>query len=712
MMRTDAKVAIAYGSNAMRKVAEGLCAKLKAYQQFGYPVSVSIVAEDIEELEKHPPAGKSVDDYIREKMEHYFSDFDYAIFLFDERGVAIPEGETEKTPLVSSNLIFEYGLASSAFINQELKYIYCFAPKEISGNSLQYVKNLNFKYFYKLLKDKKCDVEAITDMIIQDYIHYNSYTVETDGQTVAVREGIWFSFYGLPKKLPKLTKDASGGYSIAEEIKIIDPMDAESAENKYWADMCKLQPSGVRVALDDEDEDLSKLFKTEYKRFGDAQENLSRRLLYIVDRAVFIMYLRQENYWDDIVFNGYEDGRGTRCPSLYKMRKEYIASIGVDEKDDYYIKAIKALHGVFMYQRLSRPPIRLYGADSTTKQPYLNILANLLSPASNMGASKANRMVYCLATDYLALIHHKQALKALGAIIGRDREYYLDNSEDYNLLASLLSDKAKSKEKASDLKNAIEHFSTAAKLFDDVAKCQEMLQNDDHNEGYRYIWKSYALYNQARCEFMIHLIESLAHNVGSSKYITEASSKLALNWEVDMRASVESRQEDYMFFKGRILFPGFITFNLQAEYYHAFYEYELSSLIELKANPAYKPRPFLGYEKFQDWKDANLTITDVLAVDGKVARLSKLKDAYFDAEIASLLSSFPDEETRKKVVELLQPLKKAAVAEDEAAYDKTTKGFEAETRVGIEYVIGLLPKLTGEFRGKFFYSREATKKAK
>ena len=153
MMRPDAKVAIAYGSNTMSEVAKVLCAKLTAYQQAGYPVSVSIVAEDIKELKKRVPAKKSVDDYIREKMEHYFSDFDYAIFLFDVKGTATPEGETKSTPLVSSNLIYEYGLASSAFINQELKYVYCFAPEEISGKALQYVKNLNFKYFCELLAD-------------------------------------------------------------------------------------------------------------------------------------------------------------------------------------------------------------------------------------------------------------------------------------------------------------------------------------------------------------------------------------------------------------------------------------------------------------------------------------------------------------------------------------------------------------------------------
>lgn len=413
-----------------------------------------------------------------------------------------------------------------------------------------------------------------------------------------------------------------------------------------------------------------------------------------------------------IIYNGFPvasaNGRTTHQASLYNIAQSL-------SDNDYYIKAIKALHGVFMYQRLSRPPVSLYGVDSKTQRPHLDIIADLLRPASEMGAGKANRMIYCLATDYLALVHHKKATKAMGAIIGQEREYYLDNSGDFELLKSLLSNKEKAKEKAADLRDAVKHFSATAKLLDDVGKCQNALQGKEDNEGFRYIWASYALYNQARCEFMIHLIESLSIAVKPSKFVDGEDSLLASRWHTDMRAAVDSRQVDYTYFCDRKLvpgFPGFITFNLQAEYYHAFYEYELSSLVEMKINPGYRPKPFANYQKFQDWKDANLTITDVLSVDGKVARLSKLKEAYVDEEIALLLSGISDEDTRKKIAEILKPLKNAAVAEDEDAYDranaKIAKEVEIEGKVGVEYIVGLIPKLTGELRGKFFYSKKTS----
>jgi len=361
-----------------------------------------------------------------------------------------------------------------------------------------------------------------------------------------------------------------------------------------------------------------------------------------------------------------------------------------------------------MYQRLSRPPISLFDEDSETKRSYLDIISGFLKPVSEMGSGKANRMVYCLATDYLALVHHKKATKALGAIIGMNREYYLDNSGDFDLLSSLLSDKTKTKEKVNDLNSIVNHFSTAARLFDGVVKCQDQLQKEEHNEGYRYIWKGYALYNQARCEFMIHLIESLANNVNSSKFISKEDHDLALLWEENMRTSVISRKENYVYFNKRPLFPRFITFNLQAEYYHAFYEYELSSFIKFKIDPNYEPKSFVDYQKFQDWKNANLAITDVLSVDAKVSRLNKLKEVYFDSEIESLVSNIADENKRKDIIEKLQPMKKAAIDEDVKKFNKITKGFEIEPELGLEFTDGQIPKFIARIRGKVSFSKETT----
>ncbi|MDR0948092.1 MAG: hypothetical protein LBM69_01085, partial [Lachnospiraceae bacterium] len=98
-------------------------------------------------------------------------------------------------------------------------------------------------------------------------------------------------------KLPKLSKDENGLYRLLGEIAVADPMDI-SKNNTYWPDLKKLQPSGIRISLSDQDEALNELFLKEYSRFDFASENQSdhimgRRILYIIDRAVFIMYLRQ-----------------------------------------------------------------------------------------------------------------------------------------------------------------------------------------------------------------------------------------------------------------------------------------------------------------------------------------------------------------------------------------------------------------------------------
>lgn len=706
-MRPDVKIAIAYGSNAQSKVADLLKNKLLAYQKQGYPVSVSIVKEDIEELKKNLPSGANPETAIRKRMEKYFSGFDYAIFLFDTKGKAIPEGETEESPLISSNLIFEYGLASSAFINQELKTIYCFAPAEITGKALQYVKNFNFKYFSEILKEKANDIEAQTDLIIQDYIHCNKYN----------KTGIYFSFYGLPEVLPKLDKNQQGEFIVQGDIQISDPMSDKSDNNNYWADLRKLQPAGIRVSLDTQDNALNELFKKEYQRFYDAPENqtehiLGRSLLYIIDRAVFIMYLRQEDYWDDVVYNGYANPQNphSQRKSLYEVRLDYLKSRNLNIGNDYYIKAIKALHGVFLYQKYSRPEKKdkpLSG--KLLKDNNLDEIGSFLYPAFELGSGAANRMIFCLAADYLALVKHKLATKTLGEFIG-EKEFCLDNMEHMNKLTNALKKYKNSEGKTDILKKVLETFYEAVTIFKQVVECQKMLQNEEYNFGYRYTWKSYALYNQARCEFMIYLIDSIYTKETSQSITTFVDNNIietSKDWYDDLRQSVNSRKEDYEFFQKQPLFPQFITFNLQAEYYLAFYEYELSCLIEKELNPDFPTEAFTDYDKFEDWKNANLIITDVLSVDGKVARLNKFKEKSFDkdfAPIKNIIDNLP-EDKKKIFTDWSENLKSAVISEDESKFNEIVKkGFEIEPEIGFDSM-GPVAKI----KLKFFYSKESSR---
>jgi hypothetical protein len=297
MMRPDLNIAIAYSGKHQSKVAEYLQQKLKAYAASGYPVSVSLIKEELIELERdknRSNTGKSVDTLIAEQMAVYFSSFDCAIFLFDTNGIAHPLDGTE-SDLLSSNLIYEYGLASSAFINKDTtsfgqknlmngKHIICFSPKEISGNSLKYIKGLDLKIYDKVFPDDyEYDADKQSDYIIQYYIHKN-----------IIRE----KFYGMPDELPNLTY--RNGVPYSENLGIKNPM-ALTVDNDYWSDLNQLQADSIRIELDVDSAVLNTAFTNEYNKFekADTFHNnsefvLARRILYIVERAVFIVYLRCE----------------------------------------------------------------------------------------------------------------------------------------------------------------------------------------------------------------------------------------------------------------------------------------------------------------------------------------------------------------------------------------------------------------------------------
>jgi len=130
------------------------------------------------------------------------------------------------------------------------------------------------------------------------------------------------------------------------------------------------------------------------------------------------------------------------------------------------------------------------------------------------------------------------------------------------------------------------------------------------------------------------------------------------SWYNDLREAVSSRRQDYIDFQNQEklpLFPQFITFNMQAEYFHALYEYELSCLIEKQINPEFEAEDFPNYENFQTWQKENLTITDVLSVSGKVERIEKLKADYVREEVKRLVEKLvTDEKERDTVYRQLQ----------------------------------------------------------
>ena len=357
---------------------------------------------------------------------------------------------------MSVNLLYEYGLASSSFINRlDKQRIYCFSPSKIDIESLQYIKGIDLVQYDKFLPDDYKDnvekqMDYITDYIIENYVHDK------------ILKNL---FYGLPEKLPLLAK-RKDGYVVKGNLLTDDndPMTL-SENNTYWANLKELQPSGVNILLDEQDEALNTLFENEYERFEDSKENhpehiLGRRLLYIVDRAVFIMYLRQEDYWDKEVEKLYEN-RVRMLNKNEKISKEEV-------KKDYYIKAIQALRGVFLYQMCSRPKKEEYPLSGTLFEN-LEKIEKLLKPISQITDKKGNRMIYCMAVDYLALVYHKKATKKFGEIIGKN-DFYLDNNEHYTLLEQKLKESQDNKKLTDLIKQTVKLFFDAASLFKNLSR--------------------------------------------------------------------------------------------------------------------------------------------------------------------------------------------------------------------------------------------------
>ena len=401
---------------------------------------------------------------------------------------------------------------------------------------------------------------------------------------------------------------------------------------------------------------------------------------------------------------------------MLEIRLDFLKSNNSDTENDYYVKAIEALHGVFLYQKCSRPKDKdkllsgmLFKADNLSK------IIKLLRPVTELGKDEkgddlGNKMIFCLTADYLALGYHKKATKLLGEFIGESVEFYLDNISHMKSLHNALKD---CKEGNDTIKTVLQLFYDASTLFKKVVDYQKKLQSKKFNFGYRYIWENYALYNQARCEFIIYLVNAIYKKETSlsiTKFINEQIIDAGKDWNENLIKSVNSRREDYEYFqdpKNVPLFPQFITFNLQAEYYHASFEYELSCFIAKQLNPNSQMEEFSDYEQFQNWKKSNLTITDVLSVDGKVARIKKFKsENIFEYDLLPFINDVENmvTDTAKKntLIEWSENLKNVTI-DNKRDFDKVVKrglSFkELEAEFGIN-ILGFIANIKAKWEKK------------
>ncbi|MCL1977722.1 MAG: hypothetical protein FWG55_06470 [Candidatus Bathyarchaeota archaeon] len=706
MMRPDINIAIAYGSIAQSRLAEKLANKLCEYRRKGYPVSVSMVKEDIKQIKKSPRQGNnsaSHDVRIQKKMETYFSNFDVAIFLFDQKGTANIEYECidpkthekminyKKCPTLSLNLLYEYGLASSMFINHELKFLYCFARSRIQiEDSLDYVKNIGMRYFDEEFPDY--DDDKIAQAIIEQCIH--DMPVYSDENNSLEYKGVRTMFYKMDKPLPPLGTD----------IKLENPLERDA--NTYWPDLTQLKTGGIHVPLgtdgfsqsvDAESSALGDYFEKEYKRFGKnmsiSEYELSRRILYIVDRAVFIMYLRKETYWDERAEELYNI-RSNQLNTGEAKKHEINPTPDAADRDDYYLQTITALRGVFQYQKSVRSK-RLFND--------LEDIIKKLKPIVDLGDLLGNKMVYCLSADYLALCYHKKATKMLSELIGIDRLFLLDNLDDLESLHKHLT----SDSNCRDLLESIKLFIKGVELFKTVVRCQERMQSSAYNPKAKYIWKSYALYNQARCEFIVYLIGTLYKMSCCTKNQVdgEVSDLISQgsNWGDNLQNAVYSRCDDVNLLKKQESFPKVILFNLNAEYFHALFEYNLSCIVAKHFDANFHAEQ-MSNKGFDDWKNSNLTISDVLDVGSKSDKIKRLNEFFdkeqFNKEIQEaikLISSISDI-SKQDQAKLKEILEKANEAYSQGSYSKKKANKEEWNKLNIaekaEKVVTIMARLT------------------
>lgn len=674
-MRPDINIAIAYSGKHQTEVAEVLRNKLNAYIENGYPVSVSLVRERIDEIGINYATRQDGQDRavrIAMAMENYFSDFDCAIFLFDTNGKALPT-HGDAAPLLSSNLIYEYGLASSHFINREIdilndtamtintptndKRIFCFSPTEINVNTLKYIRGIDLIRYDTDFGEYGKNIDKQTEYIITKYIH----------KLIVLKAG----FYGLPERLPALVFE-NGKYALQSQLEIRDLME-RTPNNEYWPDLKKLQPGGVRVALDTDSSALNNAFNEEYKRFEkvanpSSEYVMARRIMYIVDRAVFFMYLREENMWRE------------KVKALKVERETVVRRNGDKITSDFYWQVLDGLCSVFDYQSYTHLK-KIYEDDN------LERILKSLQPIVDNGCGCGNRMIYCLFADYMALTYHKLAMRELKDILGHD--FYLDKFDHIENFRNYV----KSNPNSENVKSIIKYLGKAIVLLDSVVETANGIQEIESNGV--YIWQSYALYNQARCEFMLHLLDVFMRDCDfNSTEITvllNTHKEHFSHWDKHLLSSVYSRRDDYNQFKEISLFPQILRFNFKAEFYHAEFEYELACLIDRYFNSANavisNDKYDFEYKKqgFKKWKDDNLTITDVLSVDGKVSRIEALNPIVAEKDIQRVFDAIVEklnlpikkaEELRKSLYDITPIVKKAMLTEDSVYFSEAKHKIE------------------------------------
>jgi hypothetical protein len=675
MMSPDVRIAIAYGSSRSKEVANTIVSELRKLSTDGYPVSVEFVDNKRDEfitkmrLDKGLADAGDSDVFLAAAMEKAFMDFDCAIFLFDHRNlVSYSDKEKQRGALfkdeehtecdkcdsckkidkckelvernggpfnlVSGNLLFEYGMATSVFHNRKIQSkgspVVSFAFSDL--NQKLYAFRLDpIRLFGK-------ENDEITDIILK-YIH--KHFVEP-------------RFYEI-----------NGEWEERKDNSFKDPM-ALSDKNTYFPNLETLIPTGVSVSLDKESSALREVFKDEYKRLLPENKRAQnsrlwvRRLLYIVDRAVLLMYLdkgvdknnrEERDYW--------YNQAGKLLSDLDEV------SIEPDEYKEYLSNTADAVKSILGYQ------------DRKERNETLEQISQKLLPIYKLGREKGNRMVFALCADYLGLCYLNgiwdmfKELKNAGGMAAFHDGLDIFSSENMTSLCDLLRDQTIKNTNHNTLLAIVNRLIKAIIAFDDVMKCQDSCigahSKISTNIDKWYIWKSYASYNKARCEYLLYFIQECSGDDFSdvfSKNVCQAD--ISKNWYETLRSSVNFRQIDYEH-AGRISgFPQVLTFNFQAEYFLALYCYRALTLITAKLFPDFRAVEIENAVSIKRWTDSSVYLGDTINVLGVETKYKNILNEQTRL-VCEKIKNHPElsEKQKKSFIENVKLTEQAELSKDQ-----------------------------------------------
>lgn len=291
-------------------------------------------------------------------------------------------------------------------------------------------------------------------------------------------------------------------------------------EEHYQPKFSLLIPEDKKASLEKADRELiNQFFVHEYEKIDP--HSIGKRLQFIIDRAVILVYLYGNTCWGKILFD--------------------LERANGEQRDDHnsrsYNVAIQILRQVFYYHKMMHNECGIYVLKSEPE----NICDELLKLSEILNKEKdliKNKMVYCLLYDYIGLCYHKRALLKIAEKFEMDDFNILDRKHRLKL-----NNTVKEQDDIADfLNNAINYFNLVLEKSD----YDNLTDSRDLGD---YIWNDFALYNKARCEYLLYCC-----GINNDQ------------WKDTMRNAVRVRKYSVDRYDDM---PLAISANLYAEYLHA-----------------------------------------------------------------------------------------------------------------------------------------------